>query len=70
MSKNVQFAIAGTLALIMIVGGVLFARKNSQEGATCPFCGNNYPHAEMMGHKLRCPENDTDLTPRPGKEAN
>ena len=32
-----------------------------QKGAQCPFCKEHFPHGDIMGHKLTCPKNDTDM---------
>ena len=65
MNKNVKGAIAGVVALILIGGGIYFMAQSSKKGAQCPFCKKYFPHGDMMGHKLKCPKNDTDLTPKP-----
>lgn len=69
MDKKLQTTIAVSLAVLLVGGGIFFGIQQAKKGAKCPFCGKYYPHGEIMGHKLRCPENDTILTPRPGKEA-
>ena len=65
MNKNVKGAIAGAVALILIGGGIYFGVQASKKGAQCPFCKKYFPHGDIMGHKLKCPKNDTDLTPKP-----
>ena len=65
MNKNVKGAIAGALALVLIGGGIYFMAKEAKKGAQCPFCKEYFPHGDLMGHKFKCPKNDTDLTPRP-----
>jgi hypothetical protein len=65
MNKNVKGAIAGAVALILIGGGVYFGVQAAKKGAQCPFCKKYFPHGDIMGHKLKCPKNDTDLTPKP-----
>ena len=70
MGKNIQFAIACTLAVVMIVGGILFARKKSQEGVACEHCGQVFPTGEIGTHRFSCKENDTDLRMnKPGDSA-
>ena len=64
-NKNVKGAIAGAVALILIGGGVYFGVQAAKKGAQCPFCKKYFPHGDIMGHKLKCPKNDTDLTPKP-----
>jgi hypothetical protein len=39
--------------------------QSAKKGAQCPFCKKYFPHGDIMGHKLKCPKNDTDLTPKP-----
>ena len=65
MNKNVKGAIAGAVALILIGGGVYFGVQASKKGAQCPFCKKYFPHGDMMGHKLTCTKNNTNLTPKP-----
>jgi hypothetical protein len=65
MNKNVKGAIAGAVALILIAGGIFLGVQSAKKGAQCPFCKKNFPHGSIMGHKLKCPKNDTDLTPKP-----
>jgi len=42
----------------------------AKKGAQCPFCKKYFPHGDIMGHKLKCSKNDTDLdlTPKPGSK--
>ena len=65
MNKNVKGAIAGAVALILIGGGIYFGVQSAKKGAQCPFCKKNFPHGQIMGHKVTCPKNKTDLTPKP-----
>ena len=69
MDKKLQTTIAAVLTVLLVGGGIFFGSTQAKKGAKCPFCGKYFPHGEIMGHKLRCPENDTDLTPRSGTEA-
>jgi hypothetical protein len=69
MDKKLQTTIAAVLTVLLVGGGIFFGITQAKKGAKCPFCGKYFPHGEIMGHKLRCPENDTDLTPRSGTEA-
>ena len=70
MNKNVKGAIAGAIALILIGGGIYFGVQASKKGAQCPFCKKYFPHGDIMGHKLKCSKNETDLdlTPKPGSK--
>jgi len=67
--KSLKTTITVLITIALIGGGVYFGVSQAKKGAKCPFCGKYYPHANIMGHKLRCPQNDTDLTPRKGDEA-
>ena len=69
MDKKLQTTITVVLAVLLVGGGIFLWDYAGQKRAKCPFCGKYFPHGEIMGHKLRCPENDTDLTPRSGAEA-
>jgi hypothetical protein len=69
MDKKLKTTIASVLAVLFVGGGIFFGITQAKKGAKCPFCGKYFPHGEIMGHKLRCPENDTDLTPRSGTDA-
>ncbi len=69
MDKKLQTTITAVLGVLLVGGGIFFGITQAKKGAKCPFCGKYFPHGEIMGHKLRCPENDTDLTPRSGAEA-
>jgi len=65
MNKNVKGAIAGAVALVLIVSGIYFMAQSAKKGAQCPFCKKYFPHGQIMGHKVTCPKNDTDQTPKP-----
>ena len=65
MNKNVKGAIAGAVALVLIGGGIYFGVQASKKGAQCPFCKKYFPHGQIMGHKVTCPKNHTDQTPKP-----
>ena len=69
MDKKLQTTITVVLAVLLVGGGIFFGITQAKKGAKCPFCCKYFPHGEIMGHKLRCTENDTDLTPRSGAEA-
>ena len=69
MDKKLQTTITVVLAVLLVGGGIFFGISQAKKGAKCPFCGKYFPHGEIMGNKLRCPENDTDLTPRSGTDA-
>ena len=68
MDKKLKTTITFAVAAILIGGGIFFGVSQAKKGAKCPFCGKNFPHTDIMGHKLICPENDTDLTPRSGNQ--
>ena len=65
MNKNVKGAIAGAVALVLIVSGIYFMAQSAKKGEQCPFCKKYFPHGQIMGHKLTCKKNKTDLTPKP-----
>jgi|TARA_B100000959_G_C14721646_1_gene517190 hypothetical protein len=65
MDKNVKGVIAGAVALVLIGGGIYWGVQSAKKGARCPFCKEHFPHGDIMGHKFKCPKNDTDLTPKP-----
>ena len=61
MNKNAKGAIAGAVALVLIGGGIYFGIQAKKKGGQCPFCKEHFPHGDIMGHKLTCPKNDTDM---------
>ncbi len=67
--KSLKTTITVIIAIALVGGGVYFGISQAKKGAMCPFCGKYFPHANIMGHKLRCPQNNTDLTPRSGDQA-
>ncbi|MDP7011572.1 MAG: hypothetical protein QF685_09350 [Verrucomicrobiota bacterium] len=61
MNKNVKGAIAGAVALVLIGGGIYFGVVSSKKGLQCPFCEEYFHSGDLMGHKLRCPKNDSNM---------
>ena len=67
MNKNVKGAIAGGVALILIVWGVYFGFKAAKKGDKCMHCGKYFNHGLLMGHQLTCSENKTNMNFRQKK---
>lgn len=61
MSKNVKFAITGSLAVLMLGGIIWFGINAKKAGSKCRFCGETFPHENISFHQVRCPKNNVNM---------
>ena len=45
----------------VVIKGIDKERENAKLGTNCPFCGEFFPHGEIMGHKITCTKNKQDM---------
>ena len=61
MDKKMQTTIASVAAILLVGGGIFWGVKSAKKGEKCRYCGNYFPHGQIMGHQIRCDENDETM---------